>query len=1051
MLSPRLVSAVECDLAVARQLAYFSAGYSPGGQEAAAEAEQIVVGGSGGGGGAVPHAVDPTAHGPPAHAASPIRVAVSNPVQRPRQGTCAVLVELTRPLTWMSHRGPHRGSGGGAGTGAAASVIAGRAVSSTNASAGSEVSAAGGAAVSLSHTSAASGFAAAATPNTASASAPSASPLTAAATAAPPALPLLVATATLEVVFPARYPHEPCQWYLSEEVSFGGVGDHATSSWAVTASHRSGSSRSAANVSSSPLSSSKAGVWSAGSSSSLGGEEGLPRRLVSSRLLNATACDGAMRANSDDDPLGRGAGGVSSKLTAFVVSALGHRLLRWIAESRGGGGSSGGAGMASSPASPTSTPGAITRFAPSALRTHARHSGVSPFLLDFACLLRCWRAVELDVHHLLLPSRIAMAYGGCGARLLRAMMGTHLSGGGANNTTAAVAASAGGSGVTAAAAAVAGVSLSANVLVSPNKVHAAGISNTVGSGWNSIAPAPARGRAAEKSNSASSVAGSFHGPGVASSTLANVNSNSNNNGKGGVSAAPLAAAGSSFSTAVPVSLGVTGAAGVPTTSTSTGASALYPYRRRVVRHFLAVLLPQGDVAVCGRVPSAGGGGGAGGAAPARRGVTSTSTTATKAGVATVPLDSVPLCLLPLYEPVKNSRDGEAATGTQRQPSELPRRAAIPGTLLGCTSQLMRGHVLPSFLLPSHVLGSPYKCEWDDVRLFTGKSADAALHANAKLAKALHLPHVSDLLQVLRRLAKSVATSATDAFYLEEVLWPALMETVGVLRSARLPFWAGMAVCSLLLPSVLEQEEGTTQQQRRQRRGGTRGVMPPLPPPAPSMEGRKEKGSRARSLRRWQQRFAELIAVVTYTERVLAVAQEYTLLCETRLMRCALQRGQQLLHDSCRSMEERRQGSSSQTTAAATVSSACAFPALPVEACRRLHAPLSVCAVCGLSLLRNTVKQNAAATATVSGGGGEGRGLARTPATVSPTGKEAEGLTAKTTHAAVHAALQERRAEGCLVVQCARCGHGGHVEHMSSWWNDPTVHCCPKGCDCICEY
>ncbi|CCW64349.1 unnamed protein product [Phytomonas sp. EM1] len=45
----------------------------------------------------------------------------------------------------------------------------------------------------------------------------------------------------------------------------------------------------------------------------------------------------------------------------------------------------------------------------------------------------------------------------------------------------------------------------------------------------------------------------------------------------------------------------------------------------------------------------------------------------------------------------------------------------------------------------------------------------------------------------------------------------------------------------------------------------------------------------------------------------------------------------------------------------------------------------------------------------------------------------------------------RAAEGCLVVQCARCGHGGHVAHIRAWWRHPKVTGCPKGCDCKCIY
>lgn len=44
-------------------------------------------------------------------------------------------------------------------------------------------------------------------------------------------------------------------------------------------------------------------------------------------------------------------------------------------------------------------------------------------------------------------------------------------------------------------------------------------------------------------------------------------------------------------------------------------------------------------------------------------------------------------------------------------------------------------------------------------------------------------------------------------------------------------------------------------------------------------------------------------------------------------------------------------------------------------------------------------------------------------------------------------------EGCLVVQCTRCGHGGHVDHILDWWRESSssTRCCPMGCRCICTY
>jgi hypothetical protein len=1165
MLSPRLVAAVEGDVTVARQLAYFHIGYSPDGQDMEVEPEQFMSG-------ALPDSLS-TAHAPAVNAATHIRVAMSNPVQRPRQGTCAVLMELTRPLVWLSCRGRHRGSASSTvaptagNAGATGRPVSNASIASGHVGGGAEASATGGTSGTLHHamvsavhrtgcnsngnginpnmnasatassvasvaaaaaSSSPSGSASAATSglspgsvNASSCGVGTASKASAASTLVSPpfvsgaprsantsvvagtghALPLLVATVTAEVVFPARYPLEPCEWHLSEEASAGGVSDQSTSSWAVTTGPRSHSTRGSggARVSGAgpSLTRGAEGLSSAASASSFGMEEGVPRRPISTRLLAAAGGENAMKGNNDDGSLGVGAAGEeSARLTAAVAPALGRRLLRWMAEARR---LHNGAVLSASGNPATSA------------NQHTCRNNASPFLLDFACLLRCWSAVELDVHHLLLPSRIALAYsrggvGGGGVRLLRTMAGTHLSagGGGAVNSSSTAAAA---SGAAVAATTSAQTGVGGVVPGSANTVGVGSNSNVTnpsvgGNGVNHHATASAAGlveraRAVYKGPGNAVVAGTV-GAAAATGSMSSTSSEGNPLGgnSGGNTAIGSAAGGmpvgTSSNATVPTNIGITasgtstaltgGTGGGPTASAGTGASALYPYRRRAVKHFLAVLLPQGDVAVCGIVSSAAavgarrGGGGSGavvGAGPAS--VAPNSATKPGPAAAVVRLGHVPDCLLPLYEAAKRSADREAWAKQQQPQQQQPlppeqqqrRPAALPGTLLGCTSQFVRGTVLPSYLLPSHILGSLYRCEWDDVRVFTSKSPGAALHANAKLAKALHLPDVSDLLQVLRRLTKNVGTSSTGKLYIGEVIWPTLMETVRVLRSARLPFWAGLAVCSLLLPSVLEQEEEQQHDAGKVSSGMSRratvcsiGVLPAVSSTAEGGTGGVDVAAAA--VRRLRQDFAEMIQVVTYVERVLAVAREYTLLCETRLVRCALQRGQQqLLPQGCAKRGEQEHESSGSAT------SACVLPEPPVQMCRRLHAPISVCAVCGLSLLRNTVKHGAAAGGGTGSGvsGGESKELGQTSATASPAAKHSsEYPTSKGTHvdpvsAATagetrpmgSASLQTRCAEGCLVVQCARCGHGGHVEHMSSWWNDPTVHCCPKGCDCICEY
>lgn len=42
-------------------------------------------------------------------------------------------------------------------------------------------------------------------------------------------------------------------------------------------------------------------------------------------------------------------------------------------------------------------------------------------------------------------------------------------------------------------------------------------------------------------------------------------------------------------------------------------------------------------------------------------------------------------------------------------------------------------------------------------------------------------------------------------------------------------------------------------------------------------------------------------------------------------------------------------------------------------------------------------------------------------------------------------------KGSLILQCTRCGHGGHVDHVSNWWKYSPVQQCPQGCGCHCSY
>jgi hypothetical protein len=48
---------------------------------------------------------------------------------------------------------------------------------------------------------------------------------------------------------------------------------------------------------------------------------------------------------------------------------------------------------------------------------------------------------------------------------------------------------------------------------------------------------------------------------------------------------------------------------------------------------------------------------------------------------------------------------------------------------------------------------------------------------------------------------------------------------------------------------------------------------------------------------------------------------------------------------------------------------------------------------------------------------------------------------------------EARLSGEFIVQCVRCGHGGHLQHMLEWAASPLSRGlgCPAGCECNCAY
>ncbi|RNF23309.1 uncharacterized protein Tco025E_02836 [Trypanosoma conorhini] len=285
---------------------------------------------------------------------------------------------------------------------------------------------------------------------------------------------------------------------------------------------------------------------------------------------------------------------------------------------------------------------------------------------------------------------------------------------------------------------------------------------------------------------------------------------------------------------------------------------------------------------------------------------------------------------------------------------------------------LSGAVLPSLLVPSNVLRTD-AYELNDVCLYAENPA-AALCLNARISRdGKMLNSVSNLFLMLRHLVKGVSPHASLRYALQ-LLVPALHELVKALQKQRRPFWAGVAICCLLLPAVLNDRPTPFDL--------TAHLIDPV----------------------------ESYRCVSLVAMIFAAVGSNNKFREAELARDAIMsayRAKQLPQPLASTTGER---------------AACAGGGDAVV--HASHLPITECAVCGLPLLRGTRR-------------GPGGVAASASTSNSATSDDALLLPAKN--------------EGCIVVQCAYCGHGGHVAHIIAWWEDKNVSCCPMGCDCRCVY
>lgn len=282
------------------------------------------------------------------------------------------------------------------------------------------------------------------------------------------------------------------------------------------------------------------------------------------------------------------------------------------------------------------------------------------------------------------------------------------------------------------------------------------------------------------------------------------------------------------------------------------------------------------------------------------------------------------------------------------------------------SGMSQGSVLPSLLVSSNILHTEVY-QIGNICLCADNPCTALL-TNARICESggKTLSRVSNVFRMLRHLIKGVLPHATS-IYMSQVLAPAIHRVVEAMQAQGDPFWAGVVICCVLLPSVLNK----------------RPVLPGI---------------------------AEcLINLVESYRCVSLVAAVFFLLGFTSKFHEA-ELAKKAIVDAYRAKTPLPRPAS---TTVVVPRSNTGDGVSPVHNLR-----ITECAVCGLSLLREV---NRGWSDGLNGGPSGG-------VLLSPASKD-----------------------GCLILQCVRCGHGGHLGHINDWWGDKRVTSCPKGCGCFCIY
>ncbi|KAH9599565.1 hypothetical protein LSM04_006366 [Trypanosoma melophagium] len=325
-------------------------------------------------------------------------------------------------------------------------------------------------------------------------------------------------------------------------------------------------------------------------------------------------------------------------------------------------------------------------------------------------------------------------------------------------------------------------------------------------------------------------------------------------------------------------------------------------------------------------------------------------------------------------------------------------------------------VLPSLVVPKNLLHTEIY-RMNDVCLCAEDPA-TALKKNIRICRGRKELHgVLNAFRMLRQLVKGASPHA-PSLYTVQLLAPALHEVVKALQLLQQPFWAGVAICCFTLPSLLNDR--------------------PILLDLASLLIDPVEGHRCVSL--VSTVFSIVDSPIQFREAEIAKKAIENLYCDTKPY---LNFPYKPISDG--NTDGRGVGSCSHSSSNSNRKVKMQNNSSVLTG----HPPITECAVCRLPLphlpteigvhdhsdnggVDNSVSSSCCSSSNI------GSGIKCGNNTVGTVDKGDSPLSCG-------------NEDGCITLQCSRCGHGGHVDHILAWWDDSNVRCCPMGCDCLCIY